>query len=165
MLYTAAMQIDNVKAKDFVDVLQLNEDSLPHLSRVDTDEVQWFADNAAYFRVLRIDERLAGFLIGLRPGTSYASPNYRWFCDHYDDFAYVDRVTVADWARRRGVADSLYKDFAQSQSGVGVMTCEVNIRPQNAGSMRFHERQGFNRIGSQVIDDGEKEVAYLEKRL
>jgi len=165
MLYTAAMQIDNVKAKDFVDVLQLNDDSLPHLSRVDTNEVQWFADNAAYFRVLRIDARLAGFLIGLRPGTSYASPNYRWFCDNYDDFAYIDRVAVADWARRRGIADSLYKDFAHSQPGVAVMTCEVNIRPPNAGSMRFHERQGFNRIGSQVIDDGEKEVAYLEKKL
>ncbi len=159
------MQIKNVTPKDFVEVLQLNEDSLPHLSRIDTDEVQWFADNAAYFCVLRIDECLAGFLIGLRPGTSYASPNYRWFCDSYDDFAYIDRVVVADWARRRGIADSLYKNFALSQSGVTVMTCEVNIRPPNTGSMRFHERQGFNRIGSQVIDDGEKEVAYLEKKL
>ncbi len=165
MLYTAAVQIKNVTPDDFVDVLQLNEESLPHLSRIDTDELQWFADNAAYFRVLRDNERLAGFLIGLRPGTFYASPNYRWFCDHYDDFAYIDRVTVADWARRRGFADSLYNDFAQSQSGVAVMTCEVNIRPPNAGSMQFHERQGFNRIGSQVIDDGEKEVAYLEKKL
>ena len=165
MLYTAAMQIDNVKAKDFVDVLQLNDDSLPHLSRVDTNEVQWFADNAAYFRVLRIDARLAGFLIGLRPGTSYSSPNYRWFSDNYDDFAYVDRVAVANWARRRGVAESFYNDFGHSQSGVAVMTCEVNIRPPNTGSMQFHERQGFKRIGSQVIDDGEKEVAYLEKKI
>ncbi len=159
------MQIKNVTPDDFVDVLQLNEDSLPHLSRIDTDEVQWFADNAAYFRVLRADECLAGFLIGLRPGTSYASPNYCWFCDNYDDFAYIDRVAVADWARRRGIADSFYQDFAQSQSGVAVMTCEVNIRPPNSGSMRFHERQGFTRVGSQVIDDGEKEVALMEKRL
>ncbi len=159
------MQIKNVTPQDFVEVLQLNEDSLPHLSRIDTDELQWFADNAAYFRVLRVDKRLTGFLIGLRPGTSYTSPNYRWFCDHYDDFAYIDRVTVATWARRRGFADSLYNDFAQSQSGVAVMTCEVNIRPQNEGSMRFHERQGFTRVGSQVIDDGDKEVALMEKRL
>ena len=159
------MQIKNVTPYDFADVLQLNEDSLPHVSGIDTDEVQWFADNAAYFRVLRVDERLAGFLIGLRPGTSYASPNYRWFCDNYNDFAYVDRVAVADWARRRGIANSLYKDFAHSQSGVTVMTCEVNIRPPNASSMQFHERQGFKRIGSQVIDDGQKEVAYLEKKI
>ncbi|MCH7538465.1 MAG: GNAT family N-acetyltransferase [Proteobacteria bacterium] len=159
------MQIKNVTPKDFADVLQINEDSLPHVSRIDTDEVQWFADNAAYFRVLRVDERLAGFLIGLRPGTSYASPNYRWFCDNYNDFAYVDRVAVADWARRRGIANSFYEDFAHSQTGVAVMTCEVNIRPPNAGSMQFHERQEFKRIGSQVIDDGQKEVAYLEKKI
>ncbi len=159
------MQIKNVTSDDFVDVLRLNEDSLPHVSRIGTDDLQWFADNAVYFRMIRIDERLAGFLIGLRPGTTYASPNYRWFCDNYDDFAYIDRVAVADWARRRGIANSLYKDFAHSQTGVAVITCEVNIRPSNYGSMRFHERQGFKRIGSQIIDDGQKEVAYQEKKL
>ncbi|MCH8944406.1 MAG: GNAT family N-acetyltransferase [Proteobacteria bacterium] len=159
------MQIKNVTPKDFADVLRLNEDSLPHVSRIGTDDLQWFADNAAYFRMIRIDERLAGFLIGLRPGTNYASPNYNWFCDNYDDFAYIDRVAVADWARRRGIAESFYNDFGHSQSGVAVMTCEVNIRPPNTGSMQFHERQGFKRIGSQVIDDGEKEVAYLEKKI
>ena len=159
------MQIKNVTPKDFADVLRLNEDSVPHVSRIGTDDLQWFADNAVYFRMIEIDERLAGFLIGLRPGTSYSSPNYRWFCDSYDDFAYIDRVAVADWARRRGIANSLYEDFAHSQTGVAVMTCEVNIQPPNAGSMQFHERQGFKRIGSQVIDDGEKEVAYLEKKI
>ena len=159
------MQIKNVTPKDFADVLRLNEDSLPHVSSIGTDDLQWFADNAAYFRMIRIDERLAGFLIGLRPGTSYSSPNYRWFCDNYDDFAYVDRVAVAAWARRRGIGESFYNDFGHSQSGVPVITCEVNIRPPNAGSMQFHERQGFKRIGSQVIDDGQKEVAYLEKKI
>ena len=159
------MQIKNVTPKDFADVLRLNEDSVPHVSSISTDDLQWFANNAVYFRMIRIDERLAGFLIGLRPGTSYSSPNYRWFSDNYDDFAYVDRVAVANWARRRGVAESFYNDFGHSQSGVAVMTCEVNIRPPNTGSMQFHERQGFKRIGSQVIDDGEKEVAYLEKKI
>ena len=159
------MQIKNVTSNDFVDVLQLNEDSVPHVSSIDIDDVQWFADNAVYFRIIRIDERLAGFLIGLRPGTSYSSPNYCWFCDNYDDFAYVDRVTVADWARRRGIAESFYNDFAQSQSSVPVMTCEVNIRPANEGSLRFHQRQGFTKVGSQLIDDGDKDVAFMEKKL
>jgi hypothetical protein len=159
------MQIKNVTQKDFVDVLRLNEESLRDLSRINTGDLQWFADNAAYFRTISVDKRLAGFLIGLRPGTSYASPNYRWFCDNYDDFAYIDRVAVAAWARRRGIAESFYNDFENSLTGVPVMTCEVNIRPPNNGSMQFHERQGFTRIGSQVIDDGEKEVALMEKRL
>jgi predicted GNAT superfamily acetyltransferase len=159
------MKIDDVTAKSFAAVLQLNEDFVPHVSSIGMEDVQWFAEHAAYFRMVETDKRLAGFLIGLRPGTSYSSPNYRWFCDNYDDFAYVDRVVVAAWARRRGVAVSLYNDFERSQSGVAAMTCEVNVHPPNEGSMLFHERQGFNRVGSQVIDGGKKEVAYLEKVL
>ena len=39
---------------------------------------RWFADNAYYFRVARINDAFAGFLIGLRPGIDYNSENYRW---------------------------------------------------------------------------------------
>lgn len=146
-------------------MLALNEVSIPHVNRIGDEELQWFSDNAAFVQVAKIEDRFAGFLIGLRPGTEYASPNYRWFCDNYDDFAYVDRVAVAEWARRRGAAESLYDAFAHSQSGVLVMTCEVNIRPPNEGSMRYHERMGFRQVGSQESDDGEKEVAFMEKKL
>ncbi len=159
------MKISQIKRSDFDNVLALNEESIPHVNRIDNNELQWFSDNAAFVQVARIDDRFAGFLIGLRPGTGYASPNYRWFCDHYEDFAYVDRVAVAEWARRRGVADSLYEAFAYSQSGVSVMTCEVNIQPPNEGSMRYHEQLGFRQVGSQRTNGGEKEVALMEKKL
>jgi predicted GNAT superfamily acetyltransferase len=128
-------------------------------------ELQWFVNNAACVRVAKDADQLAGFLIGLRPGTDYASPNYRWFCENYDDFAYVDRVIVAGWARRRGIAESLYETFGSSQSGAPVMTCEVNIRPSNEGSMLFHQRMGFRQVSSQETDGGKKEVALMEKVL
>jgi predicted GNAT superfamily acetyltransferase len=150
---------------DFDEVLDLNAASVPHVNLIDHDQLQWFADHAAFLQVARLDDRLAGFLIGLRPGTDYASPNYRWFCQHYDDFAYVDRVAVAKWARRRGVAETLYAAFEKSQPGVPVLTCEVNIRPPNDGSMVFHQRLGFRQVGSQETDGGKKEVALLEKVL
>jgi predicted GNAT superfamily acetyltransferase len=120
---------------------------------------------AAFLQIAKIDDRFAGFLIGLRPGTGYASPNYRWFCDNYEDFAYVDRVAVSKWARRQGVAESLYNAFGSSQSGAPVMTCEVNIRPSNETSMLYHERMGFRQVGSQETNGGEKEVAFMEKKL
>ncbi len=157
------MQISKIMQNDFDEVLALNETSVPHVNLIGRDELEWFCDNAAFTQLAKIDDRLAGFLIGLRPGTAYASPNYRWFCDNYDDFAYVDRVAVAEWARRQGIAESLYAAFGQSQSGASRMTCEVNIRPPNEGSMIFHERMGFRRIGSQETDGGKKEVALMEK--
>ncbi len=159
------MKIWRIARSDFDAVLELNAALVPHVNLIGVDDLQWFADHAAFVRVAKIDDRLAGFLIGLRPGTAYASPNYRWFCNQYEDFAYIDRVAVSQWARRKGIAASLYAAFADSQPGVPVMTCEVNLRPPNAGSMRFHERQGFRQVSSQQIDGGEKEVALMEKSL
>ena len=159
------MQISQIEKNDFDDVLDLNEASVPHVSRIGRNELQWFRDNAAFLQVAKIDGHLAGFLIGLRPGTSYASLNYRWFCDNYGDFAYVDRVAVSQWARRRGVAESLYAAFQHSQSGAPVLTCEVNIRPPNEGSMMYHQRMGFRQVDSLTTDGGQKEVALMEKPL
>ena len=159
------MKILKIEQNDFVEVLALNEASVPHVSSISAEELQWFFDNAAFLRIAKIDGRFAGFLIGLRPGTGYASPNYRWFCDIYEDFAYVDRVAVSKWAQRQGVAETLYHSFANSQSGVPVMTCEVNIRPPNETSMLYHERMGFHQVGSQETNGGEKEVAFMEKKL
>jgi uncharacterized protein len=154
-----------ISQRDFDEVLGLNAASVPHVNLIDRDQLQWFSDHAAFLQVARIDNRLAGFLIGLRPGSEYASPNYRWFCQHYEDFAYVDRVAVAVWARRRGIAEALYLAFGESQPGVPVLTCEVNIRPSNEASMVFHQRLGFRQVGSQETDGGEKEVALMEKVL
>ena len=159
------MQISKIEQNDYASVLALNAESVPHVNLIGPEELKWFDDNAACIRVAKIADRLAGFLIGLRPGSSYASPNYRWFCDNYPDFAYVDRVAVPSWARRQGVAEALYEAFAKSQPGAPVMTCEVNIRPKNDGSMRFHERLGFRQVASQETDGGKKEVALMEKTL
>ncbi|MDH3435120.1 MAG: GNAT family N-acetyltransferase, partial [Gammaproteobacteria bacterium] len=100
------------------------------------------------------------------PGTSYASPNYRWFSDRYDDFAYVDRVAVARFARRRGLASRLYDDFAATvPASVKLMTCEVNLSPPNEASMRFHKQLGFRQVGVRTTEGGAKEVAMLVREL
>lgn len=159
------MDVNKIGPSDYEEVLELNEAEVPHVGSIGTEQLDWFAHNASFTRLIRIDGRLAGFIIGMRPGTSYQSPNYRWFCDNYDDFAYVDRIAVSSWARRKGIAETLYEAFAEAESDAPVMTCEVNIRPSNEGSMRFHERMGFRQVGSQQTEGGKKEVAMLEKKL
>lgn len=158
------ISLHHVAESDLPDVLRLNEAAVPAVNSVDLEQMQWFAGNAAYFRVAENDGRFAGFLVGMRPGTAYASPNYRWFCKRYDDFGYIDRVAVAADAQRLGVATALYRDFEASlPPGVGVLTCEVNINPPNESSMRFHEGFGFRTVGTQTLDDGRKEVALMAK--
>lgn len=159
-------QITDVTPADLPAVFELNEAEVPHVGKVDFERMEWFVAHASYFRVATADEQLAAFLIGLRPGTTYASPNYRWFCKHYDDFAYVDRIAVDAAFRRYGLASRLYADFAESvPESVAWMTCEVNIRPPNEDSMRFHTKLGFSQVGSQTTEDGAKEVAMLAKSL
>jgi predicted GNAT superfamily acetyltransferase len=65
-----------------------------------------------------------------------------------------------------GIASRLYQDFAASLQGeVDVMTCEVNIRPANETSMRYHRQYGFVQVGTQQTEGGKKEVALLEMKL
>ena len=160
------MQVSDVTAADLDQVLALNEACVPHVNSLDIEALQWFAEVAPYFRLVRADGRLAGFLIGLGPGLDYASPNYRYFADKHAQFGYVDRVAVAAEARRLGVGSLLYDDYAETLRGtVPVMTCEVNIRPPNQSSMTYHERHGFVCVATQETEGGRKKVALLEKPL
>jgi len=158
--------IRDVTTQDLDEILILNEEVVPAVNSIPIEKMCWFAEQAAYFRIATANDRLASFLIGLRPGTSYESPNYQWFCEHYEDFAYVDRIAVASHARRHGLATKMYNDFQESiLESVKFMTCEVNLRPPNESSMRFHERNGFSRVGSRTTEDGKKKVAFMEKKL
>jgi len=158
------ISLRSVAESDLRDVLRLNEASVPAVNSVDLQQMQWFAANAAHFRVAENNGRFAGFLVGMRPGTVYASPNYRWFCERYQDFGYIDRVAVAVDAQRLGVATALYRDFdASLPRGVEVLTCEVNIEPPNESSMRFHEAFGFRTVGTHSLEHGRKEVALMAK--
>ncbi|MEX0976376.1 MAG: GNAT family N-acetyltransferase [Woeseia sp.] len=160
------LPIRDVELDDLQCVLEMNEASVPHVNSVTLAQMQKFLDEAAYFRVAIVDGVPAGFLIGLTPDADYQSLNFRWFCDKYASFAYIDRVAVAATARRRGLAAALYRDFEDSfNSQSPRLVCEVNLRPPNPASMRFHERMGFVRVGSQEIDDGAKEVAMMVKAL
>lgn len=158
--------IRDVRPEDLDAVLTLNQSETPHVGSIDEQKMQWFASHATYFRVATGDDRIAAFLVGLRPGTSYQSPNYLWFCERYADFAYVDRVAVAEFARRSGLASRLYDDFAAAMpAAVEFMTCEVNIQPPNESSMAFHRGLGFRQVGTQKTEGGTKEVAMLARKL
>jgi predicted GNAT superfamily acetyltransferase len=160
------MQVFDVTAADLEDVLDLNQACVPHVNSLDMEAMRWFSAVAPYFRQVRDDGRLAGFLIGLGPGLDYASLNYRFFSARYKEFGYVDRVAVAPESRRLGVGSLLYENYAESLQGVApVMTCEVNLHPPNRSSMAYHEKHGFVCVATQQTEGGRKTVALMEKCL
>jgi len=155
--------IRNATASDLETVLALNQSVVPHVNSITLADMQDFLAKAVYFRVACDgDDQVTAFLIGLDPDTDYHSLNFLWFCGHYKNFAYVDRIAVAPGARRQGVAEALYADFANvTRDWAQYMCCEVNIRPENPGSFAFHQRLGFVQVGSLESDDGAKKVALL----
>ena len=147
-------------------VHSLNEAVVPHVNSISTHKVLWFAANADYFRLIEGDGTVGGMLIGFRPGSSYDSPFYQWFCRNFDDFAYIDRVAISGAARRQGLARALYEDFElHFRDRVPRLTCEVNLIPVNESSMAFHRRMGFSVVEVAEIEAGVREVARLTKPL
>jgi predicted GNAT superfamily acetyltransferase len=158
--------IRDVRNSDLDTVLSLNEAVVPHVNSIDFEKMAWFAENAHYFRIAEVDGAIVGMLVGFRPGSSYESPFYRWFCARYPDFAYIDRVAVAADMRRAGIARQLYEDFEAAFHGVvPMLTCEVNVLPPNPTSRRFHEKMGFAQVDLAIVSAGEREVARLLKEL
>ena len=156
----------NTKKGDFVQIHSLNQLSLPAVSSVTINEMNKFLQIADYFRTLTINNEFAGFLIALFPGKDYKSLNYKWFEKRYKSFIYVDRIVIKSKHRGKGLGKAFYSDLTKfSQHKINYITCEVNIRPKNEGSMIFHKTYGFDQVGTQTTEEGKKEVSLMSYKL
>ncbi len=154
------MQIRAAERADYAAVLAMNEGALPHVSSLTESEFSVLAGQCFYFGVACVDGAVAGFLMALRPGENYQSLNYRWFCERYENFVYIDRIVVAPQFNGLGIGRALYADVEQAallsgEAGVApILTCEVNLEPPNPGSAAFHKKLGFAEVGQLVADEG-----------
>jgi uncharacterized protein len=158
--------IRDVAPGDLEAVRALNNAAVPHVNSLPLAELERFMEIAAYFRVAVDNDTVLGLLVGFLPKADYSSENYLWFQGNHDDFIYIDRIVVAPEASGRGVAKALYGDLEAAMTGkVSAMTCEVNVRPLNEGSIAMHERLGFVEVGQQETGGGEKRVSLLRRAL
>ncbi len=146
---------------DFPALLALNEESVAVLSPLDRPALASLHAQAARHRVAEIGGEVAAFLLVLREGADYASPNYRWFAANYDRFLYVDRVVVSRAHQGRGLGRRLYDDLFDwaRREGFERIACEFDIEPPNEASRRFHAGYGFREVGSQRVAEGKKRVS------
>lgn len=141
----------------------INQANTPAVGDVGRDKLAWIVEMAVMSLVAEIEDptggpaagTVVGFCIVLPPGTEYTSVNYRWFCERYDSFVYLDRVAVDEAARGAGIGAALYAEVERRAAGTAeLFTLEVNLRPRNDGSLRFHDRLGFVEVGQQETDYG-----------
>lgn len=152
---------------DFDAILGLNAESVHFLSPLTREKLEFLHAHAAYHRVACEDGGVAAFLLALREGAPYGSPNYRWFADRYPRFLYIDRVVVDAAFQGRRLGSLLYDDlFAHARSiAVPRVTCEFDIEPPNPVSARFHARFGFQEVGRQDVAGAAKAVSLQEALL
>ena len=157
-------RLRDVTEPDLEAIWHINERSVPAVNSVSLERLRWFTNQAEYFRLAECSSQIAGFLLCLAPEADYDSPNFLWLKQRFDDYLYIDRVAVDLSFHRRGIAKALYLDAAAT---VGerfrMLACEVNLRPRNHASLAYHERLGFQPVGTR--DHGYVEVQYMTRAL
>jgi len=143
-------------------ILDLNQRFTPAVSDLSNDMMTYFLEISDYFKVLKVDGLSIGFLIALIPGKDYWSENYRWFNKRYELFMYIDRVVIAKEYQKRGYGKLFYDDLCNhSRENSEYITCEVNTRPLNQQSIKFHKKYGFYEVGVQETEGGKKCVSLM----
>lgn len=138
---------------------QANGEALSFMERAPFDAL---VRRARYARVGAPND---GFILAFDAPPSPDSPNFNWFAKRYRKFLYIDRVAVADHARRRGVAERMYRDLFQfaAANSYPVVGAEVNADPPNPASDAFHDAQGFQIVGEARLADRGKTVRYFTR--
>ena len=155
------MEIRPAQAEDFPAILALNQAFVAVLSPMDGDRLQTLHNQAALHWVVEQNNQVAAFLLAFREGSPYDSTNYQWFEQRYKQFLYIDRIVVSSQHRGTGIGSALYNQvIAHAQaSKISLLTCEIDIEPPNDSSQRFHQKLGFQTVGTQATANGQKRVA------
>lgn len=144
----------------------LNDACLPAVNELTHEELWTLVGKTVATRVAEVDGKPMGAAMMLAPHVEHGSMNYLWFDNRMDDFLYLDRIMVSDEARGLGIGKALYEDvfaLAAKLPGTNAVTCEVNLKPFNGGSLKFHAGLGFLTVGEQDTEGGKKAVSLLRR--
>ena len=158
------MDIRRLESKDVTAAWQINEQGLPGTGQVSLEEMADLFSLSELPIGVFDDGVMLGFVLCLTPRTRYASLNYAWFNERYQEFLYVDRIAITVGHRGKGIGSLLYERVIEHAKSLQFpVTAEVNLTPPNPGSIRFHERHSFTEIG--VFSQGEKSVTMMLRSL
>lgn len=153
---------------DLESVLSINQAARPAVGDLDRERLAHLLDESSIALCAEKAGAVVGFCLVLDPDADYDSVNYAWFSARYRDFIYLDRVAIVAEHRGRGVGRALYTEVEHLAGQRGqqptTFTLEVNLRPRNDASLRFHARMGFTEVGRQETPYG-AEVSLMTKPL
>tara|TARA_Y100000590_G_scaffold90669_2_gene102294 strand:- start:17762 stop:18262 length:501 start_codon:yes stop_codon:yes gene_type:complete len=152
-----------VSEKEVREMHIINQENIPEVGGLPEikdfgDRVSWSANIFVY----KYEDVIKAFVLCMREGMPYKSPNYEYISNEYKKFLYVDRIAVQEKFRRQGIAEEIYLTVINEgkRNNLDIL-CEVNTKPSNEPSLTFHQKMGFEEIGT---NDFEKNsVVYLRR--
>ena len=154
------MQFGELRSQDIPAIWEINQQGLPGTGKVSQQEIVELLRIAELTIGAFDGEQLVGFVLCFLPRTEYASLNYAWFNQRYQDFLYVDRIAVSEDHRNQSIGSLLYQQVISYAKYYNYpIAAEVSLNPPNPGSMRFHQRFNFTEIG--VLNHQSKSVTMM----
>ena len=137
-------------------VLDSNNINKPQVGFLNSKRLELLINQANYCKVAKFKGEFAGFLLCLPESQEYDSLNYQWVSKRFSNFVYIDRISVLPKFQNEKIGSALYTDliYFSAMEGYDNVLCEVNIKPPNPGSIRFHKRFDFEECGSQFTEGG-----------
>jgi predicted GNAT superfamily acetyltransferase len=157
------MRLREVTPADHPALLALNEASVLELSPLDAQRLRYILALAHRSLLVERDGEALAFAIAIAPGADYDSANYGRLSELFDRFLYLDRIAVAEQARRKGLATMLYDAMEDAARPFGRIVCDVNVIPPNEPSLALHAARGYRPLERFAHD--EKTVVLMAKEL
>jgi predicted GNAT superfamily acetyltransferase len=158
-----AMRLRDVTADDHAALLSLNQASVRELSPLDGRRLRYILALAERSLLIEHDGEPLAFAIAIAPGADYDSRNYARVSELLHRFLYLDRIAVAEHARRQGLGAMLYDAMEDAARAFGRMACDVNVRPPNEPSLAFHAARGYRPL--EHVEHDDKTVVLMCKEL
>jgi predicted GNAT superfamily acetyltransferase len=166
----AALRVTGARAlqrRDSAQVLAINLVCRPGVAPLDQQELSRLMSLPHEHLVAARGNELVGYLLAFQHDAPYDGEEFLAFRGLLTaPYLYVDQVAVAAGLRHSGIGRCLYQEISSvaRRRGLGLLCCEVNIRPANQGSMAFHEQLGFSPVTRLATRDG-REVQLMTKTL
>ena len=165
-LHTFSNSSDNeaqLNEAQFQSIYDLNQANTPEVGSLESiQHLKQLIEFSSYNLLVLKEDEIVGYIICMREGSAYGSENYKFFTQRLKKFLYVDRVAIDEQHRRAGLGQAIYEDiFAQAISDSLPIALEVNTQPVNQPSLNFHEKMGFDQVGTKDFHD--HSVAYFIK--
>ena len=161
-----SISIRDVLEHELDAILAMNNAAGSGILPMNQEQIRFFWQQAAYFRVAESDDCLVGFLIAMNPDAEHDSSNFAWFGARYPQFFYIDRIVVASRRRGGGVGRAFYADVqSYAELHYPQLCCEVLLDHGADPALLFHGSFGFHEVGQHQMPDSPLRAAMLYKEL